>query len=98
MIIPNIYCNIFLASDIAQYAFFLVSHTDRDGSSLRRQLRAFKSLKEVLLSHDGYDGGPYMQQPGQTIVEDWDVQLEPPNYEDWDESEDEDFDPYDDLP
>lgn len=71
-----------------------------NGWSLRRQLRAFKSLKEVLLSYDfdGDGGSPFFQLPGQIIVDNWDVHLEPPNYEDWDESEDEDLDPYDDLP
>ncbi|TVY92551.1 hypothetical protein LAWI1_G001821 [Lachnellula willkommii] len=66
-----------------------------DGSRLRQQLRAFKSLKEVLLScdYDGDGGSSLMfQPPGHIIVENWDVQLKPPNYED------EDRDPYDDLP
>jgi hypothetical protein len=46
-------------------------HNESNGDELRRDLAKFKSLKEVLLSHDAADGG-FDLEPGRTELLDYD--------------------------
>jgi hypothetical protein len=59
----------------------------RGGYGLRRDLRGFKSLKEVLLSDGSCNENFRHWEPGHTVVSDFDVKLEEP---DWDNMSDDD--------
>ena len=78
------------------------SYTSRDGGradQLRRDLSKFKSLKEVLLSHNASDGGLPLA-PGQTVLLDHEENRTPSPEPRDSEDEDEDsyLDPFDLLP
>jgi hypothetical protein len=64
-------------------------HNESSGDQLRRDLTKFKSLKEVLLSHNGADGG-LDQEPGQIELLNYEENRTPsPEPGDGDDGEDE---------
>lgn len=73
-----------------------------DGAGLRQALWNFKSLREVLLD-EGDDGAGgkygYLEDPvGQVVIEDWDVKLEEPDYDNFDSDDEKHYNAWDDLP
>ena len=66
------YCDGWASYDDDSYS----SHDEGQGAHLRRDLSKFKSLKEVLLSHNASDGG-LAQEPGQTVLLDYEENRTP---------------------